>query len=115
VDPTDAVTDGVAQQRDDLGLVEEEAGLVLPKNGLPTIAIRAPIPATRARLLPGARSIPTSELIFSASVTGKGASSTRMVDMYAAVQRAMKTHPTRSAAAGAGGETSVITVPWGDT
>ena len=47
--------------------------LSLPKNGLATIASRAPVPATSARL-PGARPIPTSESTFNARVTSKGAS-----------------------------------------
>jgi hypothetical protein len=46
--------------------------LILPKSGLPTIATRAPMPATSARLS-GARSIPTSEFTFSARVTSSGA------------------------------------------
>ena len=52
--------------------------LILPKNGLPTIASRAPTPVTSAKLV-GACSIPTSELTFSARVTRSGAMSTRVV------------------------------------
>ena len=48
--------------------------LSLPKNGLLTIASSEPIAVTRARLL-GARSLPTSELIFNARVTSTGARS----------------------------------------
>ena len=58
--------------------------LSLPKNGLPIIATRAPTPVTSERLF-GARSIPTSELTFSAKVTSKGVTSTRHVPRYASV------------------------------
>ncbi len=51
---------------------DEVRSLILPKNGLPTMASRAPVPATSARLS-GARPIPTSELTFSARVTSRGA------------------------------------------
>ena len=50
---------------------DEVRSLILPKNGLPTIAARAPIPVTSARLL-GARSMPTSELTFRERVTSRG-------------------------------------------
>ena len=63
--------------------------LILPKNGLPTIASRAPIPATSARLF-GARSIPTSESTFKARVTSKGARNSRLVLMYASVYSEIK-------------------------
>jgi hypothetical protein len=52
--------------------------LSLPKNGLPTMASRAPVPVTRARLL-GACSMPTSELTFKAKVTSRGARNSRLV------------------------------------
>jgi hypothetical protein len=45
---------------------DEVRSLSLPKNGLPTIATTALIPATSAKLS-GACLIPTSELIFNAS------------------------------------------------
>ena len=68
--------------------------LIRPKNGLPTMASRAPIPATSARLF-GARSIPTSEFTFKAKVTSRGAMNSRLVLMYASVYSEMKPHPTR--------------------
>jgi len=64
-----------------------------PKNGLPTMATRAPTPATSAKR-PGARSIPTSELTFNAKVTSTGARNRREVLMYANVYSEMKPHPT---------------------
>jgi hypothetical protein len=97
---------------------DEVRSLILPKNGLPTIATRAPTPATTARFA-GASSIPTSELTFNAKVTSTGARNTRQVPMYAAVYRAMKPRPTRCAAAGRGSseapdeETSGIRPPRG--
>jgi hypothetical protein len=63
---------------------EEVRSLNLPKNGLPTMANRAPVPVTSARLL-GACSMPTSELTFKAKVTSNGARSTRTVPRYANV------------------------------
>jgi hypothetical protein len=72
--------------------------LILPKNGFPNIANRAPIPVTTAKLF-GACSIPTSELTFNAKVTSRGARNTRLVLMYANVYSEMKPHPTRCAAA----------------
>ena len=80
---------------------DEVRSLILPKNGLPTMASRAPIPATSARLS-GARSIPTSELTFKAKVTSRGAMNTRDVLMYASVYSEMKPHPTRCAAGDSG-------------
>jgi hypothetical protein len=71
--------------------------LSLPKNGFPTIANRAPIPVTTAKLL-GARSIPTSESTFNAKVTSRGARNSRLVLMNANVYRVMNPHPTRRAA-----------------
>lgn len=59
--------------------------LILPTKGFPTIANRAPIPVTTAKLL-GACSIPTSELTFNARVTSSGARNSRLVLMYASVQ-----------------------------
>jgi hypothetical protein len=76
---------------------DEVRSLILPKNGLPTMASRAPTPATSARLS-GARSIPTSELTFNAKVTSRGAMNTRDVLMNASVYSEMKPHPTRCAA-----------------
>ena len=58
---------------------EEVRSLSLPKNGSPTMATKAPIPVTTAKLL-GACSMPTSELTFKAKVTRQGAvMSTRSV------------------------------------
>jgi hypothetical protein len=67
---------------------DEVRSLILPKNGFPTIANRAPIPVTTAKLL-GACSIPTSELTFNAKVTSSGARNTRQLLMNANVYRAM--------------------------
>jgi hypothetical protein len=75
--------------------------LILPKNGLPTSATRAPIPATSARLL-GARFIPTSESTFSAKVTSTGARNSRVVLMYASAYSETKPHPTRRGTGGSG-------------
>ena len=75
--------------------------LILPNNGLPNIASRAPTPATRARLF-GACLIPTSEFTFNGTVTSKGAMNSRLVLMYAKAYREMKPHPTRCAAGGSG-------------
>ena len=47
------------------------------------------------RLL-GARSVPTSELTFNASVTSRGAMKTRLVARYAAAYAAMNVRPTRA-------------------
>ena len=71
--------------------------LIRPKNGLPTMATRAPTPATSARLA-GARWFPTSESTFKAKVTSRGARNSRLVLMYANVYSEMKPHPTRCAA-----------------
>ena len=79
--------------------------LSLPKNGLATIASRAPVPATSARL-PGARPIPTSESTFNAKVTSKGARNSRLVLIYASVYSEMKPHPTRCAAFGGSGSSA---------
>jgi hypothetical protein len=68
--------------------------LIRPKNGLPTIDTRAPIPATNARLA-GARSIPTSESTFKAKVTSTGARNSRLVLINANVYSEIKPHPTR--------------------
>ena len=76
---------------------DEVRSLILPKNGLPNIAKKAPVPATSARLS-GARSIPTSELTFNAKVTSKGARNSSEVLMYANVYSEMKPHPTRCVA-----------------
>jgi len=67
--------------------------LSLPKNGFPTMASRAPVPVTTARLL-GACSIPTSELTFRAKVTSSGARNSRLVLMNASVYSEMNPHPT---------------------
>ncbi|HEV2931120.1 MAG TPA: hypothetical protein VGW74_20760, partial [Propionibacteriaceae bacterium] len=76
---------------------DEVRSLILPKNGFPTIASRAPIPVTTDRLF-GACSIPTSELTFSARLTSRGARKTREVLMNASAYNEMKPHPTRRAA-----------------
>src|SRR5438270_30480 len=78
---------------------DEVRSLILPKNGLPNIATRAPIPATSARLF-GAFWIPTSAFTFNAKVTSRGAMNTRQVLMYANVYREMNPQPTRSATSG---------------
>jgi hypothetical protein len=80
---------------------DEVRSLIRPKNGLPNIATRAPIPATSARLL-GARSIPTSESTFNAKVSSTGARNRRLVLMYANVYSEMKPQPTRRAPGGSG-------------
>ncbi len=76
---------------------DDVRSLILPKNGLPNIATRAPIPATSAKLL-GACWIPTSELTFKGKVTSRGARKTRLVLMNANAYSEMKPHPTRWAA-----------------
>ncbi len=63
------------------------------------IASKEPTPATSAKLS-GARSIPTSDSTFRANVTSKGAISSRMLDMKAAVYRAMKPQTDRGALSG---------------
>ena len=68
---------------------DEVRSLSLPASGLANIDNKEPTPATTAKL-PGARSIPTSDSIFNANVTSNGAISSRMLDMNAAVYRAMK-------------------------
>src|SRR6478752_5629632 len=73
---------------------DDVRSLILPKNGLPTIARKAPIPATTERLC-GARSIPTSELIFNANVTSNGARNNRQVPMYASAYTTTNPHRTR--------------------
>src|SRR3712207_5693651 len=89
---------------------EEVRSLSLPKNGLATMATRPPTPVTSARPS-GARSAPRNELIFSARVTRRGATSTRHVPVNAAAYSHTKRGPTRwagaqrtpSSAAGSGG------------
>ena len=71
--------------------------LIRPKNGLATMASRAPTAATSARLA-GARWFPTSESTFKAKVTSRGARNSRLVLMYASVYSEMKPHPTLRAA-----------------
>ena len=75
--------------------------LIRPKNGLPTMATRAPIPATSAKLL-GACLIPTSEFTFNAKVTSTGARNRREVLIYASVYSEMKPQPTCRATGGSG-------------
>ena len=77
---------------------DEVRSLIRPKNGLPNSDTRAPTPVTSDRLF-GARSVPTSELTFSARLTSAGARNTRQVLMYASAYRAMKPQPTRRTAA----------------
>ena len=72
---------------------DDVRSLSLPKKGLPTMATTAPIPATSAKR-PGASSSPTSELIFSASVTSRGAMNSSDVLMTANAYSAMNRHPT---------------------
>jgi hypothetical protein len=83
--------------------------LILPKNGLPTMASRAPTPATSARLL-GARSIPTSESTFNAKVTSRGAMNNRLVLMYANAYSEIKPQPTPCAAGGSGSSAAPASV-----
>ena len=59
---------------------DQVRSLIRPKKGLANNASKAPIPVTSARLF-GACSIPTSELIFRARLTSKGARNSRMVPM----------------------------------
>jgi hypothetical protein len=59
---------------------DEVRSLSLPNSGFPTIANRAPMPVTTARLF-GACSIPTRELTFNARVTSRGARNSRLVLM----------------------------------
>ena len=73
--------------------------LIRPKNGLPTMATRAPIPATSARLA-GACLIPTSASTFNAKVTSRGARNSRDVLINASVYSKIKPQPTRCAAGG---------------
>jgi hypothetical protein len=54
--------------------------LSLPKNGFPTMANRAPVPVTTAKLV-GACSMPRSELTLRARVTSRGARNSRLVLM----------------------------------
>ncbi len=73
---------------------DEVRSLSRPESGLPIIATTAPIPATRAKLF-GACLIPTSELIFNAKLTSKGAMNNKLVLMNANAYSAMKPQPTR--------------------
>jgi hypothetical protein len=75
--------------------------LIRPKNGFPTMATRAPTPATSAKS-PGACLLPTSEITFNAKVTSTGARNSREVLMYANVYSEMKPHPTRRVPGGSG-------------
>ena len=83
--------------------------LIRPKNGLPNMATRAPIPATSAKL-PGACLIPTSEFTFKAKVTSTGARNSREVLMYASVYSEIKPHPTRCAAGEEGSRAASVAV-----
>ena len=78
---------------------KEVRSLNLPKNGLPTMATKAPIPVTTAKLL-GACSMPTSELTFKAKVTRCDEHGT--VPRYANVYSEMKPKPTRFTAGDSG-------------
>ena len=83
--------------------------LIRPKNALPTMATRAPIPATSAKL-PGACLIPTSEFTFNANVTSTGARNSREVLMYASVYSEMKPHPTRRVPSDPGSSAALVAV-----
>ena len=86
-----------------------------PNSGLPTIANKAPVPATSERLA-GARSLPTRSTIFSASVTSRGEISSRMAAMYAAAYQVTKPQPTGRTTAGWDVPPSAplaATAPWG--
>ena len=72
---------------------DDVRSLILPKNGLATIANKEPVPATTAKLF-GACSIPTSELTFNANVTSSGARKIRLVPIKANVYSEMKPQPT---------------------
>jgi hypothetical protein len=65
---------------------DEVRSLILPKNGFPSIANRAPIPVTTAKLL-GACSIPTSELTFNAKVTSRARGTPGWCSCTPALQR----------------------------
>ena len=82
---------------------DEVRSLIVPKNGLHTIASKAPTPATRERLF-GARSIPTSELTFNAKVTRSGARNNRQVPAYANAYSRTNPQPTRRTAGAASTE-----------
>ena len=90
---------------------EEVRSLILPKNGLPTMASSEPIPVTSPRLL-GACSIPTSELTFNAKVTSSGARNTRLVPICANAYSEMKPHPTRCVAGDPGSGTGRPRAPY---
>ena len=64
-----------------------------PNNGLHTSATNDPVAAISERL-DAARSVPTSELTFSARVTSRGAMKTRLVARYAAAYDAMNVQLT---------------------
>ena len=83
--------------------------LIRPKNGLATMASRAPAAATSARLA-GARWFPTSESTFKAKVTSTGARNSRLVLMNANVYSEMKPHPTRCGAGGSGSSATAAAV-----
>ena len=85
--------------------------LILPKNGLPTMASRAPTPATRAKLF-GACLIPTSEFTFNGKVTSRGATNSRLVLMYANAYSEMNPHPTRCAAGNPDSSAASAPVPY---
>jgi hypothetical protein len=84
--------------------------LILPKNGFATMANRAAIPVTTAKLF-GACSIPTSELTFNARVTSRGARNSRLVLMNAKVYSEMNPHPLRLASADSCSNPASATVP----
>src|SRR3989442_2051196 len=90
---------------------DEVRSLILPKNGLPTMATRAPIPATSARLF-GACLIPTRELTLSGKVTSNGARKTRLTLMNANVYRDMNPHPTLYAMVDSGASTASAAVSY---
>ena len=99
--PTEPPTSPVAIHGRRMPSRDVVRSLILPKNGLATIASKAPVPATTARL-PGARPSPTSESTFNAKVTSKGARNSSDVPIYASVYSEMKPHPTRYTAGGSG-------------
>jgi hypothetical protein len=78
--PSEPPTRPIAIQGRRMPSRDEVRSLSLPKNGLPTMASRAPVPVTTAKLL-GAWSIPTSELTFNAKVTSRGTRNSRLVLM----------------------------------
>jgi hypothetical protein len=92
--PSEPPTKPITIQGRRMPRCEDVRSLILPKNGLATIAKKEPTPVTSPKLF-GARSMPTSELIIKAKVTSTGARNIRVVPIYASVYSEMKPQPTR--------------------